>query len=115
MGFMDLFLGIPYCTGDQERFRQALKNKKYADATLILERLPFPSPEDKIGEANRNTVLAIGYREIVKQMELTKYAQILGVLEKFEIDDSEELEKDLDEIMDLREKAKGLENITSIL
>lgn len=65
---MDLFLGLPYCTGDQQRFQRALEIEDVEEAMDILEKLPHASKYRPEEELYRNSFLAIGYREIVRKI-----------------------------------------------
>ncbi|MDP3882399.1 MAG: hypothetical protein Q8Q31_05980 [Nanoarchaeota archaeon] len=65
---MDLFLGIPYCTGDQARFERALREGDLQKAYGILEKMPRASLRNKLEELQRNAVLAIGYGELAKSL-----------------------------------------------
>src|SRR3989338_7972793 len=66
MHLMDLFLGLPYCTGDQQRFQKALDRGEIEEARDILEKLPHANINRLEEQVLRNYFLAIGYREIVR-------------------------------------------------
>lgn len=65
---MDLFLGITYCTGDQHRFQKAMAAGELEKSIKILEKLPHASLDDHAEQMQRNAILAIAYRELIKRM-----------------------------------------------
>jgi len=114
---MDMFSGINYCPGYQERFQKALLEGDLKKAQHILETIPLPGLNEYEGVGERLAVMAIGYKCLAEHAMKTVDSFGKSIEDRREIkryrdliDSPEELEGMLREFRDLQTENDSLES-----